>query len=444
MLMPVCRIRRALVLGVISSVALSSVAFGAGNRKNVILIMADDLGYETISANGGESYRTPVLERLAEQGTRFEHCYSQPLCTPSRVKIMTGKYNVRNYTRFGTLPSTEVTFANILQNAGYATLVAGKWQLSKNSKLPHEFGFDQSLLWQVTTNGRVSIDGKKIDKRFENPVLEKNGVITEYSKGEYSSDLMVDFINEFIEENREQPFLVYFPMNLTHCPFVPTPDSADWDPTSIGSESYKGDAKYFGDMVAYMDKMIGRIVDKLEEEGLTEDTIILFTGDNGTDQPVVSKFKGREVPGAKGDTIDAGTRVPLIVAGAGVKRQVISDLVDFSDFLPTICEFAEVPIPEGLAIDGRSFLPRLLGDSGNPREWVYCWYSKSGKDKGARVFARTQEFKLYRSGEFYAVANDPEELNPLPQSSLTEEQMKTKSMLQEVINSYEGLRNSEQ
>jgi arylsulfatase A len=165
--------------------------------------------------------------------------------------------------------------------------------------------------------------------RFENPTLEKNGEAIQYTNGEFGPDLVTDFICEFIKKNKDRPFLVYYPMILTHCPFVPTPDSADWNPKSVGSPTYKGDAKYFGDMVTYMDKLIGRIADTVEKQGLSENTIILFTGDNGTDKPVVSKFKGRTVAGGKGKTTDAGTRVPLIVTGAGVKTQVLNDLVDF-------------------------------------------------------------------------------------------------------------------
>src|SRR3990172_3014044 len=105
-------------------------------RPSVILIMADDLGYETIGANGGTSYPTPVLDKLAATGARFTHCYVQPLCTPTRVQLMTGVYNVRNYVNFGNMDPQSVTFANLLKRAGYATCIAGKWQLGRDLELP--------------------------------------------------------------------------------------------------------------------------------------------------------------------------------------------------------------------------------------------------------------------------------------------------------------------
>ncbi|MEN8254849.1 MAG: sulfatase-like hydrolase/transferase [Verrucomicrobiota bacterium] len=406
---------------------------------NIILIMADDLGYETIGANGGESYKTPHLDRLAASGARFEHCYAQPLCTPSRVQIMTGKYNVRNYTKFGVLPRNETTFAHLLKEAGYATCIAGKWQLGKEKDSPRHFGFDGALLWQHTRSGRMRKDGVHYDKRYENPQLERNGEKESYHNGEYAPDLMVDFICEFIEKNKDGPFLVYYPMILTHCPFVPTPHSEDWNPESLGSPSYKGDAKYFGDMVSYMDGLVGRIANEVEAQGLSEKTVILFTGDNGTDSPVVSLLNGREVAGGKSKTTDAGTRVPLIVHGPGfIKSGVINDLIDFTDFLPTICELTDIDLTaERPVLDGRSFLPQLLGKEGNPRQYVYSWYSRSGKEEEARVFARTHQYKLYRNGDFFDLQQDIDEEAPLAADSLNAEQNQQKATLQGVIDKYD-------
>jgi arylsulfatase A len=121
-------------------------------RPNVILIMADDQGYETIGANGGTSYKTPNIDRLAANGMRFENAYAHPLCTPSRVALMTGQYNFRNYTSFGELRLSETTFGNMLRDAGYKTAIAGKWQLSERDfQAPFHFGFDEYLLWHFGT-----------------------------------------------------------------------------------------------------------------------------------------------------------------------------------------------------------------------------------------------------------------------------------------------------
>ena len=407
--------------------------------KNIILIMADDLGYETIGANGGSSYETPNLDRLAERGVRFEHCYSQPLCTPSRVQIMTGKYNARNYQKFGVLPRSEKTFAHLLKEAGFTTCIAGKWQLGREADAPQHFGFNQALLWQHTDNGRLMKDGVRYDKRFENPMLQRNGVEELYTNGEYAPDLMVDFICEFIESNQSQPFLVYYPMILTHCPFTPTPDSEDWNPENLGSPTYKGKAKHFGDMVAYMDKLVGRIVAELEAQGLRENTLIIFTGDNGTDKPIVSLMDGREVAGEKGKMTNGGTRVPLIANLPGQVKPAVSDaLVDFSDFLPTICDYAGVEIAEKYQpLDGQSFLPQLLGQPSEPREWIYCWYSRTGKIESAEVFARNQRYKVYQNGDFFDVENDVLEMNPLSIEVLSDDQQKVKTMLSEVVSHYQ-------
>ncbi len=408
----------------------------AAKPTNLVLIMADDLGYECIGANGCADYKTPVLDTLAATGVRFEHCYAQPLCTPSRVKIMTGIYNVRNYVKFGLLDPKQTTFAHLLKKAGYATCVVGKWQLGGGFEGPGHFGFDAYCLWQLT-RGRAH-EGH--DTRFSNPKLEIDGKAVDYDGGEYGPDVVSDYACDFMERNKDKPFLVYYPMILTHCPFVPTPDSADWDPKDKGSKTYKGDAKYFGDMVAHMDKTVGKLTAKLEALGIRENTLILFTGDNGTDKPVVTRMGDRRVAGGKGAMTDAGTRVPLICSWpAGIPGgRVCNDLVDFSDFLPTLCEAAGVDVPASLQIDGRSFLPQLRGEKGNPREWIYCWYARSGGPTG-RAFARTQRYKLYQSGSFFDIRTDVLEKKPLA-GALDDEAAAAKALLQKALDRYRDAR----
>jgi arylsulfatase A len=133
---------------------------------------------------------------------------------------------------------------------------------------------------------------------------------------------------------------------------------------------------YFPDMVSYMDMLVGKIVSKVDELGLSENTLIIFTGDNGTDQPVVSMFRGEKYPGGKKQTTDNGTHVPLIARWEGTieSEKESFDMVDFSDFLPTICDVANIEIPSNIPIDGISFLPQLLGKKGKPRKWIYSWY----------------------------------------------------------------------
>ncbi len=404
---------------------------------NVIVIMADDLGYETIGANGGESYRTPEIDRMAAGGMRFQHCYSQPLCTPSRVKIMTGISNVRNYVRFGLLDTSQTTFGHLFRNAGYSTGIIGKWQLGDDPQSPRDAGFDRHCLWQVG-GGRMDSTGR--DNRYAQPFLQVDGNRKTFADTDYGPRIVSDYGLDFIEESHAagKPFLLYYPMILTHCPFSPTPESPEWMVDDSTILTYKGQAHYFGDMVAEMDRIVGKINGKLEEMGIAENTLIVFTGDNGTDRPIVSTMYGREVAGAKGEATDGGTRVPLIVSWPGVvePNSTTTDLVDFSDMLPTICEAAGIEVPDSLDIDGRSFLPRLLGETADPREWVYNWYSRNGEASEARVFARTQRYKLYQSGEFYEVPVDYEENSPLQYETLDEEAKATYEMLREALDHY--------
>lgn len=410
-------------------------------RPNVILIMADDMGYETININGGNSYRTPNLDRMALNGMRFNHCYSQPICTPSRVKIMTGISNVRNYVEFGMLDTSQTTFGNLFEDAGYSTCIIGKWQLGRDDRLPEKFGFQEHCLWQLTT-GRVDSEGR--DTRFSAPHLTTNKVLKEYDRKDYGPKIVSDFGLDFIERsvNKDKPFLLYYPMILTHCPFSPTPDSKSWMTNDTSVQTYKGDPEYFGDMMSYTDKIVGRINAKLEELEIEDNTIVIFTGDNGTDKPIVSYMYGREVAGAKGTSTDAGCRVPLFVKWPGTIQQgtLSNNLVDFSDVLPTICEAANITVPKTPVIDGKSFLPLLKGKDHQPRNWIYNWYSRNGDEENKSVFARNQRFKLYKDGRFYEVPNDYLEQRPISKEKLNIETSATYEMLDGVLKSYAGKR----
>lgn len=407
-----------------------------GPRPNIILIMADDLGYETIGANGGSSYRTPEIDRMALEGMRFEHCYAQPLCTPSRVQMMTGIYNVRNYMRFGLLDTTQTTFGHLFQKAGYATGIIGKWQLGKDPTSAQKAGFDNHCLWQLT-EGRVDSTGR--DTRFSAPVLDIDGNLRTFDKIEYGPKVVSDYGLDFIEKNHKngKPFFLYYPMILTHCPFSPTPISPEWNKDSTAVMSYKGQADYFEDMVFQMDNIIGNINTKLRQLGIANNTLVIFTGDNGTDKPIISTMNGRQIAGAKGKSTDAGTRVPLIVKWPKkvTASSVNNDLIDFSDFLPTICEAANIEL-KTFELDGQSFLPQLKGELGNPREWIYSWYSREGDLSQASVFARNHRFKLYDTGAFYEVPKDYEEERPLDISNLDPKTKEIHKKLNKVLQNF--------
>ena len=371
-------------LTILVGLLLGAFTAQANDQPNIILIMADDMGYEALSSNGSESCKSPNLDKLAAKGVRFTNCFSNPICTPSRVKLMTGQYNVRNYVKFGWLDREQTTFAHQLKAAGYATAIAGKWQLGRDKDSPQHFGFEQSCLWQHTRSGRSNEDGKNIDRRFVNPQLEFNGVEKDFTNGEYGPQVCTDFICDFIDKNKKKPFLVYYPMILTHCPFDPTPDSTDWDPKRLGSTTYKGDRndpqRHFRDMVAYADKAVGQIVSQLEKSGVRDNTLIIFTGDNGTDTPIVTPWNGKKVVGGKGTMSDTGTRVPLIVNWpAGIRKagRVVDDLVEFTDVFPTICEVTTAKLPKNHPGDGASIVPVLRNQAGaRKKDWVYIWYRK--------------------------------------------------------------------
>jgi len=205
---------------------------------------------------------------------------------------------------------------------------------------------------------------------------------------------------------------------LTHSPFQSTPDSIDWDPKTR-SEKEQQNVKHFADMTAYADQLVGRVVAKLDELKLRENTLLIFIGDNGTLGSITSRFNGTDFKGGKGRTTHRGIHVPCIVNWPAALKQgrVNTDLISSTDFLPTICEAAGVVEPA--SIDGVSFLPQLRGESGTPREWLYTWYSpRQNADMTVRECAFNHNFKLYRTGEFFDLADDPDEKNPLRISSL--------------------------
>lgn len=402
-------------------------------RPNVIFILADDLGYETMKINGGETYGSPNINQLAAEGMRFEHCYAQPQCTPSRVQLLTGIYNVRNYVNFGSLHTSQVTIAQLFRKAGYTTGVVGKWQLGKNPDNVDRLGFDNYLVWQLT-EPRADPNGR--DNRFSGPVLDLNGQVIRYDKEAYGPEIINKHSLEFIDRNAKdgKPFFLFYSMLLTHCPFSPTPDSPTWLTDSVSVMTYKGNAEYFGDMVSYMDKMVGNVIAKLDELGIADNTLVLFTGDNGTDTPVVSRFQGRDVAGAKLESTDAGTRVPLIAKWPGVIKPgtVNTDLIDFTDFMPTMLHAANIQVPDSLDIDGVSYMPQLRGEKGTPREWIYSWYQNPAR-KEPKIFARTHDYKLYGDGTFYRVPNDYLEQNPISTERLDEKTKEIHKQLQQVI-----------
>ncbi|WP_254510080.1 sulfatase-like hydrolase/transferase [Anatilimnocola floriformis] len=419
----------------LSLVALAADALASG--PNIVLILGDDFGYECVTANGGQSYQTPNLDRLAAGGMRFEQCHVQPLCTPTRVQLMTGMYNVRNYVNFGTLRRTETTFAHVLKKAGYATGICGKWQLGREVDSPKHFGFDESCLWQQTRR----------PPRYANPGLEYNGVEKDFTNGEYGPKLLNEFAIDFVTRHKDHPFFLYYPMTLTHDPFQPTPDSADWDPRAMGEQVNRAE-KHFADMTTYMDKMIGELDKKLGELGIRDNTLLIFLGDNGTGTGVTSKFQNANYKGGKGTTTQRGTHVPLIASWPAVIKagQVNSDLISSVDVLPTIVAAAGTTAEKNLPekIDGVSFLSQLRGEKGSPREWLYHWYSPRQNDNlTVKEFAFDREYKLYRNGDLYDLKADPNEKQALAAADQSAAAKTASAKLQKALEQFAAARPAE-
>lgn len=412
----------------ITTIALKAQKTMEESKPNIIFILADDLGYETLKANGGSSYNTPHLDKMARYGMRFTDCSATPLCTPSRVELMTGKYNFRNYKGFGVLDSSQVTFGHLLKQAGYVTGITGKWQLlgtPRQQKLagqkrtyPQSAGFDKYFVWQV----------EEVESRYKNPVIYSSEGDKSFPR-KYGPELFAEYAKKFIELNRDTSFFLYYPMVLTHDPFQPTPENNNF--ASTGPKN-KSDTAYFRYMVEFMDKKAGEIIKKVQEEGLSRKTLIIFAGDNGTSTKIVSVLNGKEVRGAKGFPTVYGTHVPLIAYWDGVikHRQINNNLIDFSDFLPTFLETARKEIPSNFHTDGTSFYGQLLNKkNAEKRDWVFCSYDPNWGSLKPYTWIQNKRWKLYQTGEFYNLQQDPDEKHPVLSKNLTKAELKVKQGL---------------
>lgn len=390
------------------------LAFSQDRLPNLVVIMADDLGMECVEAYGGQSYKTPNLNALAAGGMQFSHCFADPVCSPTRAQILTGRYPFRTgIQRIIYLPehrefldpARETSFATLLKRKGYATAMAGKWQLSllyERNLLP-DHGFDEYQMWQIFNNGQKT-------SRYANPTMLYNGkVIQEELHGMYGPDVNLKFLIDFMERHQDQPFLAYYAALLPHYPWEPTPDSNE----PLSPAEGIGQARYMKEMVEYLDKQVGQIVASLERLNLRKDTLIIFTGDNGTDQRIDSLWSDgnstRQVHGGKGTMTERGIRVPLIANWPETIKAGTSndDLIDLSDVLPTLLDLAGAPLPEH-HLDGRSFAPQLRGEQGHPRQWIHAQY-------GQRRLVRNREFIMNRQGQIRPV----EKLGLPPEKMLT-------------------------
>ena len=411
-------------------------------NPNVILIMADDIGYEGLGINGSLSYNTPNLDALASNGVNFTNAIANPLCTPSRVKIMTGKYNYKNYDYFTHLNSSEKTFGNLFKENGYETAIVGKWQLNglkiseidqsikEDNTRPYKFGFDEYCLWQLTKT-------KDFGERFANPLIEQNGKFLDRNKDLYGPDIVSDYAIDFIQRNKEKPFFLYYPMLLAHDPFVPTPDSDEWNNPDL---RYKKNNIFFKDMVEYMDKIVGKIIQEIKALGLEDNTLIIFLGDNGTNRTLVTKTVNGDVKGAKGNTITHGVHVPMIASWpTKIKKPIIYDgVVDLTDFYATFSDILNVSNDS----DGKSLTHVFYGNKKNIRETVTIYYDPKWSiyvDRYRNIFSQDKRYKLYKNGEFFDMKNDIFEENPLKEKDLDMNEKLIKEKLSKEVSKFPSL-----
>lgn len=376
----------------------------SAEKPNVLIIFADDIGYEVLNSYGGLDFETPNLNRMASEGTRFSRAHTSPVCTPSRVSFHTGLY-VPRHGHVNVLPvhlGTEKkvdfnrfpTFAQQIRANGYDTSVTGKWQLATLAKHPdhiRQAGFDSWCVWQIWNNGQ------KTDRHW-NPYFNHNGRIRDDLSDRFGPDVLTDYVIGQMKESKKsgKPFLILHNELLPHWPVVETPDDRLLKrPASLPH------------FVHYMDKLVGRLLDEVDRLGIREETYVIFMGDNGTweedfanpraaqpgEKPHTRHTKAGPVNGGKNMLVDGGTHVPLLVWGprsvAGGK--VCDDLVDVVDLFPTLCELTRTPMPG--PVDGRSIVAQIHGKKGIPRTWVHTTLGE--KWGGETLF--DGEFRLHRN-----------------------------------------------
>lgn len=398
---------------------------GKSSKPNIILIIADDVGYEIPNYTGGQSYSTPNLNFMASHGMQFNYAFSHPDGFPSRIAATTGKYNFRNYINWGILPPGGHNISNMLHDAGYATCYVGKWQNDGGDAAIKEAGFDKYRIFLP-----FSYPSNQFKGRYKSPIIYENGdfLPDSVTAGQYSEDMNVNYLDSFIDDNSNNPFFAIYSMPLVQKPWVPTPDDpeyATWDPKF---DQARSDLKYFPSMVNYMDKKIGQIIDHLQEKGLKNNTMILFTTDNATNVDIYSKWRGKIIRGLKNGTVLWSTRIPLVVYWPrGIApNQSTSTLVDFTDFLPTFADAAGIPLPNNYGtLDGTSFYDNLTGQTGIDRTWSFCQWDNNPNDNKPMIrYINDTMYKLYDEPplypRFYNMQKDNYELHEIPAKKQTE------------------------
>ena len=417
-------------LAMSSASAMSGVTGTAGSepaqrKPNIVFIMSDDSGWGDVGWNGNRMLESPVLDRLKGESVELKRFYVAPTCAPTRAALLTGRHPLRtgvlNTTRgHQVLSGDELTIAEALKAAGYATGCFGKWHSGANHPWTAQGqGFDKF----------VGFNGGFLSNYFDSP-LEFNGV-TKPTEG-FITDVLTDSALAFIRENRDQPFFCYVPYNVPHSPFQAPEDLYKKYHERLGVEALKpGNTKLQAirtaavyAMLENMDTNIGRLLDGLRELGLEENTIVIYTTDNG---PATGRYNG-VLRAGKGTVYEGGVFVPFVIRYPGVLEtgKVVESLTMHVDMLPTLLEFAGVPLPDGLTIDGKSIVPLLKGTGSDWPERKYFGIINRGGVDGDPVAlypgcAISEQYKFLvpkadMPMELYDLAADPGEKQNLAEA----------------------------
>ena len=391
----------------------SVLCYGA-EKPNVVLILADDLGYGDLGCYGQQQIQTPVLDRLAGEGLRFTRFHAgSALCLPSRCTLMTGLHTGHGRCRAngggGNHPSLheqDTTVAAVMKAAGYKTAMIGKWSLGDefvgcvvekknhdgtgaiykhgwdyyfgepNQTYNHSYYMDQ--MYQYDGSGLVGAktEGERLD------VIPYPGNTAK--KTHYSHDLLTGQAIAFIDAAKDGPFFLYLPYTIPHSRF----EIPELEPYARNA-SWSADAKVYASMITRMDRDVGRIVDRLEQHEIDGRTLVIFTSDNGSAGRFKEFNSNGGLPGSKGSLEDGGIRVPCIAYWPGRIRggRVSDELLAFWDFMPTFAELAGIEPPE--PIDGVSMLPTLLGEGRQPKH-PYLYFRLGGKTRIIRGEGETR------------------------------------------------------
>ncbi len=442
----------ALLFSVDSGVAAPEPA----HRPNIVLIVADDLGWTGLGCYGSDLHETPNLDRLAQQGVRFTDAYAAaPVCTPTRASVMTGKYPARLHmtiwheasanppqnrpmippVTLGNLPQSENTLAEILHGAGYTTAHVGKWHLGNADHYPENHGFDINIggtHWGAPPTFFFPYRGpfgQSRELRYV-PDLDLG------NPGEYLTDRLTTEALRIIANVHEEPFFLHLAYHSVHTPIEAKPKTIEHFRGQLRDGLHHDNPTYAA-MVQSLDENVGRVLDSLDSLGITDETIVLFTSDNGG---FVNKYRGTTVTSnhplrsGKGSLYEGGLRVPLIVRWPGItpSNATCCEPVTTCDFLPTLLEGTDLAREVEQPIDGVSFLSLLKQPDGElPRNTLFFHYPHYYPTTSPVSALRAGDWKLleyFEDGrvELYDLSKDVGELHDLA----TEEPQRAQALLQ--------------